>query len=383
MADNNAIFEEFAHAASAPLEAAKSLPFSSYLEQSIYDLEKEKIFHSEWVFVCAENELPNSGDYYAFFLADEPIVVMRGKEGSLRALSNVCRHRGTLLLDSGMGNESKIVCPYHAWTYNYQGELLGVPFTQKDEVSKQEHCLPQFHIEIWQGLIFVNLSENPTPIATKLSGINKYLEAFDIKRFTAAYSGETENWHANWKLAMENAMESYHLFKVHRETLEKVTPTKQAFYLEGSADWSLTAGKMQGIGNKLLDWVLGTKKDLYEHYILISLPPSFVGILTYESFDWISVLPNGKSQCTVKSGGMNEYGSSGEQDEQEFVKAFFAEDKQICERVQSGMTALYSKGGKLVELERIVVDFHQYLAKSLFSIKTSEHFVSSFASQFF
>ncbi len=345
-------------------------------------MEKEKIFQSDWVFACAENELSHSGDYFAYFLADEPIVILRGKDGQLRALSNVCRHRGTLLLDSGIGNTNKIVCPYHAWTYDHGGELLGAPYTQKNEIDKKDHCLPQFHLEVWNGLVFISLDKNPTPIATKLSGIKKYLDAFDFKRFTSAYSGGTEYWNANWKLAMENAMESYHLFKVHCETLEKVTPTKHAFYLEGSADWSVTAGKMTGTSNQLMDWLIGAKNQIYEHYLLISIPPAFVGILTYESFDWISVLPNGEKKCCVRAGGINEYGSSGGNDEKEFVKAFFSEDKKICERVQSGMTAQYSEGGKLVELERIVVDFHHYLAKSLFSLKTSERYISSFADQF-
>jgi len=382
MTDNNPVFESLAHAASAPFGEAKSLPFSSYLDTPVYRLEKENIFHSDWVFVCAENELPNSGDYFSFFLADEPILLLRGKDGQLRAMSNVCRHRGTLLQDVGIGNATKIVCPYHAWTYDHSGELLGTPYTYKNEISKPDHCLPHFHLEIWNGLVFVNLSNNPTPLSTKLSGINKYLDTFDFKRFTSAYSGETERWNANWKLAMENAMESYHLFKVHRETLETVTPTKQAFYLEGAADWSVTAGKMKGVSNKLLNWVMGADNEIYEHYLLISIPPNFVGILTYESFDWISVLPNKEIHCTVRAAGLNESGSAGGSDETAFVNAFFSEDKQICERVQTGMSAQYSKGGKLVELERIVIDFHHYLAKRLFSMKTPERHISALTDQF-
>lgn len=381
--DNNPLLERLSQATRAPLGEAKSLPFSSYHDQSVYKLEKERIFHSDWVFVCAENELANPGDYFAFFLADEPIVILRGKDEQLRAMSNVCRHRGTLLIGSVMGNSTKIGCPYHAWTYDDTGALLGAPHTRKDEINKRNHCLPQFLIEIWNGLVFINLNTQVTPIASRLSGINNYLNAFDIGRFTRAYSGEIEYWDTNWKLALENAMESYHLFKVHRETLEKVTPTEQAFYLQGCADWTLTAGKMEGVSNKFVDWIMGSNKKIYEHYILISIPPSFVGILTYESLDWISVLPNGEKQCVVRAAGINETGSSGNKDERDFVKAFFSEDKQICERVQTGMSAQYSEGGKLVELERIVVDFHHYLAKHLFSFETKEPYKSSQADQFF
>ncbi len=76
-------------------------------------------------------------------------------------MSNVCRHRGTLLQDTGLANATKIVCPYHAWTYNHSGELLGAPYAHEDEISNPEHCLPHFHLEIWNGLIFVNLSHTP------------------------------------------------------------------------------------------------------------------------------------------------------------------------------------------------------------------------------
>lgn len=357
--------EKYQHISSQLSGEAHSLPFSVYTDKEIYVLERAKIFHHDWVFVCAEKELPNSGDYFAFTLANEPLILIRGEDQSLRILSNVCRHRGTVLNDEGFGHSKRFICPYHAWTYNDQGELIAIPHAGNSEIDKSNHCLPAFAIELWQGLIFVSLNKNIEPLIERYAGLQGYIDAFQAERFTETIESNTETWSANWKLAMENGMESYHLFKVHKDTLETVTPTKQAFYVEGSADWTITAGKIDGVGNKLWEIFQAEKSILYEHYLLISLPPSFVGILDYESFSWISVLPKNETECWIRSGGLSTRKKQNDH-EKAFVDAFFAEDKDICERVQRGMQASHTEGGKLVDLERVVVDFHQYLSNRLF-----------------
>ena len=354
--------------AKANLADAHALPFAAYTDPDIYAQERDAIFHRDWVFICAEQELAKPGDYKAVTLAGEPIVIIRGKDQTLRALSNVCRHRGTVILDDGNGSATKLVCPYHAWTYDDQGALRGVPHPGKIEVDKSRHCLPEFNLTIWNSLVFVNLSGDAPPLADKLAGLEYYFKLFEADTFKNAITGDPEHWHTNWKLAMENAMESYHLFKVHPKTLEPYSPTKDAFYIEGSAPWSVTAGKtrgMAGLAGKLWGLLSSDKQAIFEHYVLISVPPSLVGVLSYGSFAWITMLPAGVDQTQVLAAGISS--SSGEdKSAQEFTTAFFAEDKWICERGFQGMQSRYGQGGKLVELERIVVDFHNYLAWRLF-----------------
>ncbi|MGI9317910.1 MAG: aromatic ring-hydroxylating oxygenase subunit alpha [bacterium] len=369
-------FKQIESTASEPFGSASSLPFFSYSDNDVHAAERAEIFHKDWVFVCAENEIGNSGDYFAFTLAGEPVVVVRGKDNHLRALSNVCRHRGTLLNENGFGNSKRFVCPYHAWTYDSEGTLVGVPHPGNVEINKTEHCLPQFLISIWHGLVFVSLNQNVVPLSEKLAGIEPYLKRFRSERFTNAFSGKEEEWASNWKLAMENAMESYHLFKVHSNTLEATTPTKSAFYVEGGADWTITGGKIVGSRSKLWDWFVPSDSKLFENYLLISIPPSFVGVFTYDSWDWISVLPKNVEECWVRSAGLYESRPPEDKRTTEFVEAFFAEDKEICERVQTGMHAIHSQGGKLVELERIVVDFHRFYASHMFNTTPPEVYQS-------
>ena len=362
-------FKQIQEIASEPVGSATSLPFFSYVDNDVYAKERTKIFHNDWVFVCAENTLSNKGDYYAFSLAGEPVVVIRGEDNQLRALSNVCRHRGTLLNDAGIGNRKRFTCPYHAWSYDDTGKLVAIPHSGKIEIDKTKHCLPQFLISVWHGLLFVSLNLDVAPLSEKLAGIEPYLKRFQYERFSYAITSKQEEWSANWKLAMENAMESYHLFRVHKETLEKTTPTKSAYYVEGGADWSITGGKIIGARSKLWDWLRPTDSKVFENYLLISIPPSFVGIITYDSWDWISVLPKNVEESWITSGGLYKSTPSEGKPEDEFVQAFFAEDKTICERVQTGMHSTHSQGGRLVELERIVVDFHQFYAAHMFNVK--------------
>lgn len=244
---------------------------------------------------------------------------------------------------------------------------MGVPFAGEVAIDKGDHCLPEFHLDVYMGLVFVNLSDTPRPLADRFGGIESMLEAFEPQRFDTALPSSEEHWQANWKLAMENAMESYHLFKVHRSTLEQVTPTRGAYYVAGNAEWTLTGGEMKDDAGALEKWFRGSYPDVYHHYLLISLPPSFVGIMDYSSLGWISVYPTGSDQCHIRSGALTEggYGSE-DKDSQAFTEAFFAEDKAICERVQKGMYSQKGRGGKLVEMERVVVDFHQFLASRLF-----------------
>jgi len=222
-------------------------------------------------------------------------------------------------------------------------------------------------VECWMGLVFINLSTNPKPLGERLAGLEGYLKIYEPQRFTQGYESGEEHWQANWKLAIENAMESYHLFKVHKDTLETVTPSKQAYYVAGDQNWSLGGGQMAAKPGKVMKFLMGDYPEAHDHYLLISLPPSFVGILTYDSFDWIQILPTGEESCVVRAAGMaQKAGRQTDKSTKEFVSAFFAEDKQICERIQQGMHSKKGKGGQLVEMEKILIDFRQFLANRLF-----------------
>ena len=369
---NSEQWRDYKSALAQDLEQADALPFNAYTSPELYEAEQRHIFYTDWVFVCAAQQLQQPGDYYALRLAGEPIAVLRGQDGQLRALSNVCSHRSTPLLDNGFGNISnRIVCPYHAWTYNDQGVLIGLPHSGDIEVNRQSHCLPKFSLDTWHGLVFVCLHEPDVRLEQKLAGLDTYLTKFDLQRFTNGYHSEPQHWSSNWKLAAENGMESYHLFKVHPESLEPYTPTKSAFYVAGCASWTVTAGRFQGALSNLTGLI--SDNNALNHYLLISIPPGFIGVLTYQSLDWITVLPEPSNRCQVHQGGITDASGLNHRDStSQAALAFLEEDRVICERAQQGMTARFNRGGKLVELEQVLVDFRRYLLARHFNVTTSQ-----------
>jgi len=356
--------------AMAPAGEARALPFAAYRDEGLFALEMDRVFRGDWVAVCAEAALAEAGDYLAIDIAGEPLALVRGEDGQLRALSNVCRHRGTLMLEPGVDclDNGTIVCPYHAWSYSDSGAFRGAPYARGVEIDRDEHSLPSFRTEVWMGVVFVCLSGEAPPLAERLAGIAPHLAEFDMESFAAPGPlSAPEVWAANWKLIVENGMESYHLFKVHEKTLEKVTPTRGAYYIEGSAPWTLTGGEIvegdDGVVGKLLSRLFGGGTG-GDHYVLVSIPPSFVGVATRDSWDWIIVHPLSPTSTHVFQGTLMR--SSPDQLTQAisdgYATAFLEEDRAICERAQAGMTARLSRGGRLVPLERVVVDFHHYLS---------------------
>ena len=349
----------------APLRAATAaspgtgvaLPFSAYRDPDVFELEMERAFRGDWVAVCPAALLSDPGDYVALSIGGEPVVVLHGRDGELRALSNVCRHRGTPILDDGLGKSGSLVCPYHAWAFADDGSFRGAPHTGSVEIDPARHALPRFALEIWCGVVFVNVDGRAEPLAQRLLDVTMEIEAFGMHRYDTALGGfEADLWQANWKLAYENGVESYHLFKVHADTLEPVSATRQAFYVLGDARGSMTGGSLEG-----------TSAFQY----VVAIPPSFVGGLMREGFGWIALHPEAPDRTRVVTSMLVPARLAGRADGDDdgidpLTRAFLEEDRLICERGQRGMAARHSQGGDLVELERIIGDFHQYLGARLF-----------------
>ena len=375
------VLESIQQVAQHAMGEAEALPFGSYHSPEVYAAEQQKLFSRDWVFACFEANVPNPGDYHALKIAGESIVVIRGKDGELRALSNVCRHRGAVMLKgSGNANAGKLVCPYHAWTYSSQGELKGVPYSGSVEVDKKAHCLPQFKLESWFGLVFVSLNDDAPPLAERYKGMEKYFSKYQVDSFKHTESIKVEYWQANWKLAIENFVEGYHFFAVHKKTVEPGASTKDNYYVEGHADWSITGGKQLDYPSTIKGWIKGKPEEI--HYLSICLPPNFVCNLYEGYMTWARVLPTGPTTCEIATGYVSYHSFKASKWSKAFNDKIFAEDREVSERVQEGVTSQISKGGKLVELERAVVDFHHYLAKFLFDKDYGRLYQTEHASHF-
>ena len=215
--------ETLRHVASLPEAEAQCLPGWFYTDPRYFDFEVKTFLSSEWHCLGRADEIPEPGDYFTTQLFDEPLLVVRGEDGQVRVLSNLCRHRGMPIAE-GSGSTRRFVCSYNAWSYARNGELINAPRMRDKGVTTDNCSLPKFRSEFWNGFIYVNLNDNAAPLSPRLEQLEALLGNYETDRMRHVATFE-EDWHTNWKCLVENFMEAYHLSVVHPETLHPYTPT--------------------------------------------------------------------------------------------------------------------------------------------------------------
>src|SRR6476469_4917879 len=152
---------------------AKTLPQKYFVSPDIFEQEQARVFSTQWLLVGHQNQIAKPGEFLVNEVAGESLIVIRDKSGEIHGFFNVCRHRGTRLIEDGSGHASAIQCPYHAWTYGLDGRLIGAP--HMDEVpgfDKADYSLRAVNLEIWEGFIFINLDENVMPFEEWFAPLN-------------------------------------------------------------------------------------------------------------------------------------------------------------------------------------------------------------------
>ncbi|MBV8963986.1 MAG: aromatic ring-hydroxylating dioxygenase subunit alpha [Hyphomicrobiales bacterium] len=196
-------------------------PKAHSLHQALYDSpeafqhDMERIFLRHWILAGHESSAPNPGDWFLHEMAEESIIIMRGKDGRLRAFVNVCRHRGSRICRTATGHASVLVCPYHAWSYELDGSLRAARHMPAD-FDKSSHGLKPIHLEVIEGLVFISLAEKPLSLDAARSAISAAYGAYGWGSAKVAQR-ETYVVAANWKLAVENYLECYHCTPAHPE----------------------------------------------------------------------------------------------------------------------------------------------------------------------
>jgi Rieske 2Fe-2S family protein len=193
-----------------------SLPGAMYCDPAVHAQDLAHVWHREWVFAGHECELAETGAYLTLTVGDYPILVVRGTDGRLRALHNVCRHRGSMLCEAPAGNtRRKIVCPYHQWVYELDGTLFRARAMPED-LDPADHGLAAAHCATLGGLVYVCVAEDPPSLEPMRAMVEPYLAPFDLSHAVVAHSSTIVE-RGNWKLAMENNRECYHCRLSHPE----------------------------------------------------------------------------------------------------------------------------------------------------------------------
>jgi phenylpropionate dioxygenase-like ring-hydroxylating dioxygenase large terminal subunit len=189
-----------------------------YTSHEIFEREREKIFASQWTFAGHLSQVPKVGDYFLHRYAGESLIIVRESATQLRAHYNVCRHRGSRIADAPAGNVRNFICPYHQWNYALDGSLRRAPMMPDvDCIDYDKHALFPASVEVWAGLIFVNLS--PTPEVSLTAALGEPSEGLKKMRpqHMKEIHRETLSVRANWKTLLENYLECYHCMGSHPE----------------------------------------------------------------------------------------------------------------------------------------------------------------------
>ncbi len=210
-----------------------SLEAPFYTSQEVFDLDMRAIFEAHWLFVATEAELPEPGDYVTIDIGRYSVIVVRDDDEGVRAFHNVCRHRGSRLLDDPCGSVGNLVCPYHHWTYGVDGSLRHAD-NQAADFDRSRFSLRPVHVRVVEGLIFLCLAdEPPADFEEVMDRVRPYLAPYDMGRAKLAHRVDILET-GNWKLVMENNRECYHCdghpelltayFPLHGYTKDDVPP---------------------------------------------------------------------------------------------------------------------------------------------------------------
>ncbi|WP_308271576.1 aromatic ring-hydroxylating dioxygenase subunit alpha [Kitasatospora sp. SUK 42] len=347
-----------------------SLPPAAFTSPELWEVERQLVFGRSWVLVAHVDELAETGSYVSLSVAGEPVVVVRGQDGALNGLSPVCRHRLMPVVEEGTGRTDVFTCPYHLWRYALDGRLVGATHMKRNPAFDPAACrLPAFAVEEWQGFVFVNLDASAEPLGPHLRRIGEDLVNYRLPELTQV-AGWTEEWHCNWKIAVENAHENYHVMGFHPETLQPTTPGSARTTVRADSPWadSMRVRYAEPLEPVVLDLTEEERAHLYGFFVF----PSGSLAASGDMVIWLSLLPTSIDRTLVRGGVLMPSALLDGQDREAVRKeaeAYAAringEDRHGLEAVQRGAASRFAERGHLSPKEPGVLLFYRSLARAL------------------
>lgn len=339
------------------LSRAATLPARWYIDPAFLDFEKERIFRRTWQFAGYAHQVSKPGDYFACDIAGEPLLIVRGAEGTLRALSNVCRHRASTIA-AGHGNCGTLRCPYHGWTYGLDGRLLGQPeFEGVQDWDRSAVSLPGFRVDTWGPFVFVNLGASGPPLADVLGDIPQNVNQLGCDLGRLQYFGRRDYViDCNWKLYIDNYLEGYHVPAAHPQLFGELDYKQYRvdtyrYYsshyapLRPAGDENRRYSNPDPGAGALYYWIFPNfTLNIYPDNMSINIivPLSFDRTLTI--FEWF-FLPDTDAAIPARTIA--------------FSDEIQQEDIRLCEAVQRGLHSdTYERGRLSVKRENGVHHFH-------------------------
>ncbi len=351
------------------------LPAWTYANAELFELEYDALFLGRWQLVGHETDVPDAGDFVTADIGRNSVVVIRDKDMQLRAFLNVCRHRASRIFERKGSCRGVIRCPYHGWTYRLDGSLMAIPREENfPDLDRSKYGLHEIQLESFFGLLFVRVKGDGPTVAEQFAHTKTFFEGYEVASYEECAEPITDIWDVNWKVAWDNYLENYHIAIGH--------PGLNRLVKE-SGEWAeLTSGVSYGVfllrdrqsqvreerayqqmihhGNRRVP------EELTNKWVQFALTPN-LGIDLYpEMLDFFHLIPLGPDRTLVRAAYYGHPNPSAEELElrrlnMRINNAINAEDRDLCRRVQLGLSTHGYEPGPLSLLESAVYNFHRML----------------------
>jgi len=355
----------------------KTLPARAYTSPDVYEAEMREVFLKSWNFACHVSDVAEPGRFWTTTIAGEPIAVLRDKDGQLRALSNVCRHRAARILD-GQGSCPKVLrCPYHGWTYRQDGQLAAVPEARGfEDLDRESVRLPAFRVGELSGMVFVCMSEETEPLDTYFGDLAEKLAPLRLAELGAG-PRIANGYDHNWKVITDNYLEGYHIPVGHPGLLRMLdykrylaTVGKRHAWIDGPFRGKPSKNYQERLYQRLMRPMQGFPKELEGAWTYVHLwPATFIDIYPDQIDTW-QLFPAGLRRTRTEA-RIYHSGSGAIRDRLvrtinwRFNSKVMAEDVELCDAVQRGLESRTYERGVLNRNENGVLNFHNLLREAL------------------
>ena len=334
------------------IETASTIPSRYYFDPEVLRDEKLRIFGGTWQLAGRAEQVSATGAFLTTMIADEPVLIVRGGDGVLRAMSNVCRHRAGPVA-KGEGKRPVLQCGYHGWTYGLEGQLLKTPEMDGAECFERDSMsLPQFHVDIWNELVFVNIRSGIPTLREFLGSLLSDMGGRDYTGFRLAARKEWE-LECNWKVYVDNYLEGYHIPIVHPSLFREIdyaryrTETKGSYSIQHAPLKRPDRIRTNSAGDEAKyfwlfpNLMLNVYPDNFSTNLILPLSPT----RTLTVFEWFFRDPDGSRSLIDETVS--------------FSDEIQLEDIDICEAVQRGLrSSTYNTGRYSPSRENGVHHFH-------------------------
>ena len=351
-------------------DADFSLPGWIYTDREFFDLEMERIIRPSWQIVCHVNEIANPGDYQTIDYLGESVVVIRGEDRQVRAFTNVCRHRAMRLVEGPSGCARKLVCPYHAWTFESDGRLSGVPMKSEYPALKLEESglVPVAH-EVWHGFVFVNLAPAGFPsVAQMMAPFEDEVAQYRFEDMQRMAPVRTRPRGVNWKNVGDNYSDNLHIPVSHDGLTRlfgrtyRIEPFGWADRLHGTVVEDERQNFWEKVYRRHMPKVGHLSDEAHKLWLYYKLWPNMAFDIYADQIDFMQWLPISPTECLLREVA---YALPDPRREMKLVRyanwrinrVVNAEDTWLITRVQQGMASKTYGNGPIASSETCLRSF--------------------------